>query len=132
MSRVLRVSSGFFALLFAFGAAVQWNDPDPLRWILAYGSVAVLCVGAAFGRLSLAPTAAVFAAGVVWLVLWSPAFPHSSLDAARSFGMSGAPEEEEVREAWGLALLVAWTAVLLFQAWRSRGEPARPEAPDPR
>ena len=110
---VLRVLSGAFALLFLFGAAVQWNDPDPLRWMLAYGAVAALSAGAAAGRLTVVPTGVVLAGLTLWLAIWSPAFANSSLAAMQSFGMSGAVQEEEVREAWGLLLLVLWTGVLL-------------------
>jgi transmembrane protein TMEM220 len=30
------------ALLFAFAAALQFNDPDPIRWIAIYGAACVL------------------------------------------------------------------------------------------
>ena len=116
----LRICSAAFALLFLFGAVVQWNDPDPLRWMVAYLAVAGLSGAAALGRVSLLPTAVVLAGLLSWLLLWSPAFAHSSLDAMRSFGMSGAAQEEEVREAWGLLLLVGWTAGLLVVALRRR------------
>jgi hypothetical protein len=119
------VLSAAFALLFAFGAAVQWNDPDPLRWMAAYLAVSTLCVAAATGRVWIAPSALVFATLVVWLAVWSPAMQHTSLEALQSFGMSGAEAEEEVREAWGLALLVVWTGVLLVTALR-RSRPSPP------
>ncbi len=116
----LRVLSGAFALLFLFGAAVQWNDPDPLRWMAAYAAAAAVSASAALGRLQLAPTAIVLAVLTGWLALWSPALADSSLDAMQSFGMSGAAREEEVREAWGLLLLVFWMGVLFGAALRGR------------
>ncbi len=121
MSPVFRALSGIFAAIFLFGAAVQWNDPDPLRWIAAYLAGAVVSGAAAFGQLPTAPIAVVFAALGVWAALWAPALADSSLDAMQSFGMSGARQEEEVREAWGLLVLVGWTAVLLVLALRGRG-----------
>ncbi len=114
-----RVTSAGFALLFAFGAFVQWNDPDPLRWMAIYAAAAALSAAAVRGRMFVAPTALLLAVLVVWVVLWAPAFRHSSLDALQSFDMSGM-QEEEVREAWGLVLLATWTTVLLALALRQR------------
>jgi hypothetical protein len=36
------------ALMFVAFAIVQFNDPDPVVWILVYGSMAVICTLAAF------------------------------------------------------------------------------------
>lgn len=36
------------ALMFVAFAFVQINDPDPVVWILVYGSMAVVCIMAAF------------------------------------------------------------------------------------
>jgi hypothetical protein len=36
------------ALMFVVFAYLQINDPDPIVWILIYGSMAVICVLAAF------------------------------------------------------------------------------------
>lgn len=36
------------AVMFLVFAFLQLNDPDPLIWILVYGSMAVVCVMAAF------------------------------------------------------------------------------------
>ncbi len=114
-----RIASAGFALLFAFGAFVQWNDPDPLRWMAIYVAAAALSAAAVRGRMFVAPTALLLAVLVVWVVLWAPAFRHSSLDALQSFDMSSM-QEEELREAWGLVLLTTWTTVLLALAVRHR------------
>lgn len=114
-----RVASAGFALLFAFGAFVQWNDPDPLRWMAVYTAAAALSAAAVQGRMFVAPTALLLVVSVVWGVLWAPAFRYSSLAALQSFDMSNL-QEEEVREAWGLVLLATWSAVLLFFALRQR------------
>ena len=39
------------AVLFAFAAAVQCNDPDPLRWMAMYGLAMLACGLALAGRL---------------------------------------------------------------------------------
>lgn len=126
MPPALRIACGAFAALFLFGAAVQWNDPDPLRWMAAYLAAAGVSAGAAAGRPLPVATAVVLAGLVAFLVPWLPALQHGSPEALRSFGMSGAPEEEELREAWGLILLVSWTGFLLFRCLRLRGRPSAP------
>ena len=44
----MRIVSFILALMFLIFAFVQVNDPDPIIWILIYGSMAVICVLAAF------------------------------------------------------------------------------------
>jgi hypothetical protein len=39
-----------FAAYFVFAGAVQYNDPDPLHWMLLYFLSAILCVLHVFGR----------------------------------------------------------------------------------
>ena len=38
------------ALLFLVSAALQYNDPDPLYWTVAYGAAALACGRFALGR----------------------------------------------------------------------------------
>jgi hypothetical protein len=115
----VRIACGAFALLFVFGAVVQWNDPDPLRWMVAYAAVASLSAAAAFGRTFVVPTAMLLVVLACWVAMWAPAFGDSSVDALQSFGMSSV-QEEEVREVWGLVLLTSWTGVLLAIGYRRR------------
>jgi len=44
MPLALRIAHGTMAVLFALSAALQLNDPDPLRWIVIY----LLASGATF------------------------------------------------------------------------------------
>ena len=42
--KIMRTVALVFALLFAAAAIVQYNDPDPLIWILFYGVAAISCL----------------------------------------------------------------------------------------
>ncbi len=42
--KMIRYSNLVFALLFLLSAILQYNDPDPLIWILLYLYSAVLCL----------------------------------------------------------------------------------------
>ena len=44
----MRILNLVLAVLFLVFASLQLNDPDPITWILIYGTMAVVCVMAAF------------------------------------------------------------------------------------
>ena len=110
---ILRAAAGAFALLFVFSALLQLNDPDPVMWVALYGLVAGVSGRVAAGRSLGFGTFGLLAVLVVVFAIWAPSLQHFSWGALQSFGMSGAPEEEEVREAIGLGLALVWTGVLL-------------------
>lgn len=49
-SNVFIAVSILLTLYFLFAAAVQYNDPDPIHWMLLYLTSAVCCVLAALGK----------------------------------------------------------------------------------
>ena len=44
----MRYVNFLLAVMFLVFASLQLNDPDPITWILIYGTMAVVCVMAAF------------------------------------------------------------------------------------
>ncbi len=44
----MRVINSLLAMMFLVFASLQINDPDPVIWILIYGTMAVVCVMAIF------------------------------------------------------------------------------------
>ena len=67
----MKIIAGLAALLFAYSAFLQWNDPDPVRWIALYSCAAVLSVASIFEAtprpmlLSLAGVAGIWSATLV-------------------------------------------------------------------
>jgi hypothetical protein len=105
-----RAAAAVMTLLFLVSAAVQWNDPDPAYWIAIYGVAAILAARAAQGQLPLVPNAAAL---LVFAVLALRAFPHllaAREDAFTHWPMHG-ERDELAREAGGLLLCAAWSAV---------------------
>jgi len=49
MHKIIKLGLGFIYLVFA---AVQYNDPDPLLWILVYCLVAGILIYGAFAKVS--------------------------------------------------------------------------------
>ncbi len=45
---MMRILNLVLAVMFLVFASLQLNDPDPITWILIYGTMAVVCVMAAF------------------------------------------------------------------------------------
>ena len=58
--------------MFLFFASLQVNDPDPVVWILIYGSMAVVCVLAAFRIYVRWLMALQAAAYIIYCVLLAP------------------------------------------------------------
>jgi len=105
--------------LFGLSAAVQWNDPDPWLWMPLYGLAAGLAGLGAAGRLPLRPNAAALALFTLLFVLWAPTLAGARAAAFTSFEMRSAVDEAP-REALGLGLCAAWSAVQTAAAWRAR------------
>jgi hypothetical protein len=108
--------------LFVLAAAVQWNDPDPVRWIAFYALAAGASLGTALGRAwPVVELAAAGSAAVVVVLLLLPAIgPGASprIGALTSFRMER-PEDELVRELAGAAIALVWTAALVVRRRRS-------------
>lgn len=104
-------AAAIFALVYAASALVQFNDPDPARWIALYSVAAALAVAVCFGRaprvliVSLGLGAACWAALLVPTIVTQAAFTGNEIE--REFG--------------GLALIAAGMAFLRRGA--RRGEP---------
>ena len=116
---VYRIVNGGWALLFAYAAAVQVNDPDPAGWILVYGTAAVICLVAVADRIPVRP---VFAFAVLALLFSAAAW---LTDSGESRPMSGFPpwgplREEVVREVLGLLLVAGWMAAIGVWTLRRR------------
>ena len=116
---LFRTFNGAMAALFAFALAVQYNDADPVRWMITYGAAcAVSTIVAVRGTAPLAAAAAVGAVTLAWGV--TLALGVGSLDVYTSmfdtWEMKSVPIEE-AREASGLLLIAAWMTLLSLRTW---------------
>jgi hypothetical protein len=128
-----RLLNGVMGLLFLLALAVQYNDPDPLRWMLIYGAAAACCGlalrGDGSGDWRIPAVVAVAAGASILLSGPSVLGEVSLLHAFRSFRMHEDIREEIAREITGLAIVVAWCGLQTGLFWkRARGN-ARPRAP---
>ena len=98
-----------FAALFVVAAALQYNDPDQLRWIALYGGAAAAALAARHvaggwrAALLVAVVAAIWAA-----ITWSDVVGHVEVtDLWRKMSEQGGAVEQ-YREAGGLTIVAAW------------------------
>jgi len=117
----MRIASGIFTALFLLSASLQWNDPDPARWIAGYLVAAGLSLAGSFGRVPVVPNAAAALAFAAWFATLAASLPNAPSEAFTSFHMQAASHEEP-REAVGLLIAAVWTAALAVTgARRARG-----------
>lgn len=107
------------AALFTLGAAVQFNDPDPVRWITVYAAAAgVSAAGAWRGRVPLAWPVAVGVTALVWGVWLATGVEGLDVYGSMFDAWEMTSGRVEVaREASGLILMAAWMAVVAGRAY---------------
>lgn len=101
-------------LAFVGSAVVQWNDPDPVRWMLLYGSAAVACALHLFGVLPWRLAAAVGVVALVWGAIWAPGvITNAPIGQLFTTYQMMSPEIEEARELLGLLIVAGWMVLLV-------------------
>lgn len=114
MPRIIRILTIPMALLFLLAVVVQYNDPDPLRWMLIYAAATIAC-GLAL-RDAMPPWLPIVT-GVVaaaWAAMLLPRVLGQVApgELFRETGMATLAIEE-AREMLGLALVAGWMLVLI-------------------
>jgi hypothetical protein len=117
---IFRAVAGLMATLLAFAAAVNFNDPDPVRWVAIYG-VACLAsiVVVATGAVPIVVPAAIAVVALAWGASIAARVP--SLDVYTHMfdeWEMKSPTIEEAREACGLFIVAVWMAVVTAVMWR--------------
>ena len=117
----MKIINWLLAILFAVFAVVQYNDPDTLLWVLIYGLVAAVGVGAALGKYNVWGTGVLLAAYVLGVFYLLPSvLEWLSSDVSLITGMSAdRMYVEESRECFGLLMAVAALGFFFWQARRA-------------
>jgi hypothetical protein len=111
---IFRVANWVMTAAFLFSVAVQYNDPDPIRWMLIYGLAALACILKLRRQLSWYLPAAVGAAAFGWAASLAPGVVGKTTfgEMFQSFEMINSVVEE-AREMGGLLIVAAWMGVLV-------------------
>lgn len=115
------------AVLFLASAALQWNDPDPARWVAVYLAAAAACLLSGRTRLAGAVAGLTGGAAILWASLLYPEVWGVVAPADLFESMQAKDGRVEVaREAGGLTIVAAWMVVLLVLSSRAeRAEGAK-------
>jgi hypothetical protein len=112
---LFRIIAALMAALFFVAVAVQYNDPDPLRWMALYGAASVVSIMAAIrGQAPVAASTIVGGVAIVWSLFWfitSTARLGVYAHMFDAWEMKSTPIEE-AREASGLLIVAVWMGVL--------------------
>lgn len=117
----MRIVNFLLAVMFLLFAFVQLNDPDPVIWILIYGSLAVFCIMAMFEFYA----RKFILAWILILVAYSILYVDGVIEWLKSEDKSALFDEiakmqnwyiEEAREFLGLIICIS---VLIFYWFRS-------------
>jgi hypothetical protein len=120
----MKVVNLLLAAMFLVFAFVQINDPDPVVWILIYGSMAIICILAAFHYYSRIALSVLLIAFLAYAFLLLPGFNEWLRQADKSLLFDDLAKMqhlyiEETREFLGLLICIV---VILIQLLRSRGD----------
>jgi hypothetical protein len=113
----MKFANYFFLILFLLCMAVQYNDPDPFRWIFLYAAATSCCILFALRNLPVyLPVGTAIVAGL-WILLLLPVVWGKSIPAGEVFSMVHmiSPGVEEVREIGGLSIVMIWMTVLAIK-----------------
>jgi len=112
MNILFKILSFLFTVLFLVSAALQYNDPDPIIWIVTWGTAAILSILFFFNKISFPVPLIV---GIACFVGGVYLFPSNF----QGFGLGDGDIEniELAREAVGLLIIAL---VLWMYAFRIR------------
>ena len=121
MHTVVRLGSVLMAGLFFFAAALQYNDPDPIRWAAIYLSAVVACGLYFVGRLPWYVPAVIGLIALVWAGTLAPhVWGQVSFSQMFETWKMTNPVVEEAREMCGLLIVAFWMAVLVIVPVKDR------------
>lgn len=116
---LINAFNSIFMVIYLLSAAVQYNDPDALPWILIYLLAAGMCaLHYRRKRQRLLPRALLVVC-LVWMgTLLPDVVGQTSLSEIFASISMQTRAVEEAREIGGLALVAAWAAVLTLRRGR--------------
>jgi Transmembrane family 220, helix len=118
---ILRPLNIGMTIIFLLCAVVQYNDPDPVRWMTIYGVAAAACVLAQRGRLSAFAAALIAAVALTWAAALARGVV-GRITLAEILTLSNvALLAEEGRETLGLLMVGLWMIVLVIAMRKPQG-----------
>src|SRR5262245_7830346 len=113
----MRIANYIMIPLFLMCVVVQYNDPDPIRWMAIYGAAMICCILFAMHKLPKWLPLTVAGVALIWALTIPPSFWNKQIPMGEVFSMIHMihPGVEEVREMLGLLIVAGWMIALWFQ-----------------
>jgi len=115
--RIFDIVNWIMAAVLLLSAALQYNDPDPLRWIVLYALAGLTCL---FGNRISPPWLAPGLVGLValgWAASYAPrVLPDLVFSDLFQTMKAGTPIIEDSREMLGLLIAGVWMVVLAVRS----------------
>jgi len=113
----MKILNYLMTALFLFSVIVQYNDPDPVRWMMIYGLAGAACVLSIVGRLNWMFPAAVGVVALAWALTLAPNVLGKVAFGELFEAFEMKDERVEVaREFGGLLIVAFWMAVLVWHS----------------
>jgi len=121
----MKTANWIMTLVFLMCVAVQYNDPDPVRWMTIYGLAMAACLLFVSGKLRWPFPVAVGVAALLWAASIVPHLIGKSIPMNEVFGTMRMISEpvEEAREMGGLLIVAFWMLVLLLALRKQISQP---------
>jgi len=105
-----------FLVFYILAAAVQYNDPDPVRWMLVYLAAAGMCLLQFRKQRQRLLPALLLVGSLLWAGSLLPGFIGQATPAEIFASVTMQTRAvEEAREFGGLLLVALWAGVLGFR-----------------
>ena len=115
-TRAFAIANWIMAAVFFVSAMLQYNDPDPAKWIAIYAAAGLVCVLDGRIRAAWLLPALVCAVALVWVATLAPeALPGLRLGDLFKKMKTDTPSIELARETLGLAIIASWMLVLVVR-----------------
>ena len=123
-SKLLTIGNALMSVVFLLCLAVQYNDPDTLRWMAIYGLAALACLFWFTRRLRRQIPAGIALIAAIWAVFLLPDLIGKELPAREVFGTMHMISQavEEAREFLGLLIVALWMLVLALDRKRATAQ----------
>ena len=127
---LLKILNLIFLLAFLLAALLQYNDPDPIRWVAIYIAAATLCKLQHFKQITPIFPVLLVIICLAWIGMLVPSLTQGVAwtDILDSLAMK-TKAVEEAREIGGLVLVASWSAVIAINSVLSGRKPGAAAEP---
>jgi uncharacterized membrane protein len=115
----MKIFNGILTILFILFAAVQFNDPDPIVWVIIYSAVAVISGFAVVGKYNKNVIVTVIGICIVWMLTLVPGvvdWIEEGMPSITGSMKAESPYIEYLREFLGLFIALLALVFHYFQA----------------